>query len=106
MITVQEHLIAEDQVAIIDFSHAEKGEVSVTTKAGQTYHANEFEAFRIICQYSDRMEGRRFRWAKHAWAFHNLVGHPAMQILVWLGMTKLGLRVHDATAPKVQSYRT
>lgn len=34
-----------------------------------------------------------------SWAIHNLIGHPAMQILSWFGLTKLGLKIHDATCP-------
>ncbi len=46
------------------------------------------------------LEGRRLRWVRHAWAVHNLVGHPGMQVLAWLGKTKLGLRLHDVTTPR------
>ncbi len=41
-----------------------------------------------------------FKFAKNAWAFHNLIAHPLMQILAFFGLTKLGLRVHDATIPR------
>ncbi len=44
-------------------------------------------------------EGRKFRWVKNAWAFHNLVGHPGIQILSWLGRVGLGMRLHDGTVP-------
>ena len=46
------------------------------------------------------LEGKRLRWARHAWALHNLVGHPLLQLLVWLGQTKLGMAVHDGTVPR------
>lgn len=42
----------------------------------------------------------QFKFAKRAWAFHNLIAHPLMQILAFFGLTKLGLRVHDATIPR------
>ncbi len=45
-------------------------------------------------------EGRRFRWVRSSWALHNLVGHPLLQLLAWVGHTPLGLRVHDATVPR------
>ena len=38
------------------------------------------------------------------WAVHNLVGHPLMQILTWLGKPELGVRVHDATTPRPDLY--
>lgn len=46
------------------------------------------------------LEGRRMRWARHAWLVHNLVGHPIMQVLVLLGMRRLALHLHDATVPR------
>lgn len=46
------------------------------------------------------VEGRRLRFARHAWAFHNLVAHPALQVLAWAGLHKLGFAIHDATIPK------
>lgn len=46
------------------------------------------------------LEGRRFRWVRHAWAFHNVVAHPLMQVLAFCGFHDLALHVHDATAPR------
>ena len=45
------------------------------------------------------LESRRLRWPRHAWAFHNLVAPPLMQVLVWLGFTRAGLWLHDVTVP-------
>ena len=39
-----------------------------------------------------------------SWAVHNLVGHPMMQILTWLGKPELGVRVHDVTIPRPDLY--
>lgn len=33
------------------------------------------------------------------WTFHNIIGHPLMQILVLLGMLELAKKVHDGTLP-------
>lgn len=46
------------------------------------------------------LEGRRLRWVRRAWAVHNLVGHPGMQVLSMLGMPKLGILLHEMTVPK------
>lgn len=46
------------------------------------------------------VEGRRLRFVRHAWAFHNLVAHPLLQVLAWAGFHKLGFAIHDATIPK------
>jgi len=40
-----------------------------------------------------------YRWKRNAWAIHNLVGHPLLQVLSWAGRTKLGIRIHDLTVP-------
>lgn len=44
-------------------------------------------------------EGRRFRFVRSSWAFHNLVAHPLLQLLAWTGHTRAGLLLHDATIP-------
>jgi hypothetical protein len=46
------------------------------------------------------LESRRLRWYRHAWAIHNLVGHPLMQVLAFLKQYKLAMRVHDMTVPR------
>ncbi|MBP7134163.1 hypothetical protein KBA73_03015 [Patescibacteria group bacterium] len=52
------------------------------------------------------LEGTRVRWIRHAWVFHNLVGHPLMQVLAWLRLPSLAVRVHDATVPGSSLIRT
>ncbi len=42
-------------------------------------------------------------WPKNAWVLHNLIGHPLMQILSWLGFKDLAIQVHDATVPTPMS---
>jgi len=34
------------------------------------------------------------------WWLHNLVGHPMMQIFLWLHLDGLADWIHDATIPK------
>ena len=33
------------------------------------------------------------------WPFHNIVGHPIMQVLMWVGLEKAANAVHDGTLP-------
>jgi hypothetical protein len=33
------------------------------------------------------------------WPFHNIVGHPLMQVLMWIGLEKAANAVHDGTLP-------
>lgn len=34
------------------------------------------------------------------WGIHNCIGHPVMQICVWLGLKELGYLIHDETLPR------
>jgi len=58
------------------------------------------EAFNLVMQLCpSALEGRRAKYARHAWAIHNLIGHPLMQIFSWLHLPALGIKIHDATVP-------
>lgn len=46
------------------------------------------------------LEGAQLKYAKNAWAFHNLVAHPLLQLCSWFGFHKLGFMIHDHTAPE------
>jgi hypothetical protein len=84
----------------LDLSRLEQGIVSVTCQ-DRTLEASDFDAFEILMLlHPSSIEGRRLKWAKNAWAFHNLVAHPLMQVMVWLGFKKQAIRLHDATVPR------
>ena len=58
------------------------------------------EAFNLVMTLCpSALEGERARHHRHAWAIHNLIGHPLMQIFSWLHLTPLGLKIHDLTVP-------
>lgn len=38
-------------------------------------------------------------WKRRHWAFHNLIGHPLMELLAMVGLTKAAVWVHDNTVP-------
>lgn len=64
------------------------------------------DAIRFLMAYHPAaLEGRRLRWVRRAWSLHNLVGHPLMQLLSFLGRTKEGLWVHDITIPRPSGLR-
>lgn len=33
------------------------------------------------------------------WTMHNLIGHPLMEILYWIGFKRMAAKVHDGTLP-------
>lgn len=86
----------------LDMSRLEQtGEVDITFGNGEVATARDFDAFEVIMLlHPAAIEGRRLRWAKNAWAFHNLVAHPLMQVMVWLGFRRAAIRLHDMTVPK------
>ena len=93
-------------VESVDISMIETGYVDVFYEGGKTARAHGFDAFEIVMQLRPAaIEGRRLQWAKNAWAFHNLIAHPLMQILVWFGFKKLAIHLHDATVPRPLSVR-
>lgn len=59
----------------------------------------------LMVHYPSALEGRRLRWVRHAWALHNLVGHPLMQVLAWVRRPHLGVWVHDKTIPSPRGLR-
>jgi hypothetical protein len=59
------------------------------------------DAINFLYRYHpSALEGKRLRWIKYGWMFHNLVGHPLMQILALFRFYKTAIKVHEATIPK------
>lgn len=82
------------------------GWVLVEYVSGRTERFRGADAIDIVMRTCPSFfEGRRMRWIRHSWAIHNIVGHPVMQILTWLGRPDLGLKVHDATIPTPSDQR-
>src|SRR5271169_3467135 len=97
----QGKIINVDSIGSIDISQlAEKGEIKVY-RVGTSYDLIRGpEAFNLVmtlCPAS--LEGEQASYHRHAWAVHNLLGHPLMQICSWLGVPKLGMMFHDRTVP-------
>jgi hypothetical protein len=91
----------------VDIAEIECGRLTVFYDGGQALVAQDFDAFEILMLlHPAAIEGRRLRWAKHAWAFHNLVAHPLMQLMVWAGFKKQAIWLHDVTVPKPFGIRT
>lgn len=42
----------------------------------------------------------KIKYHKYAWAIHNLIAHPLLQLLAFVGLTKWGMWIHDQTVPK------
>lgn len=94
-------IVNSHDISSIDFEKlSEKSFISVKRIGVVEEVVSGPEAFNLIMKLCpDALEGQRVRYQRHAWAIHNLLGHPLMQICSWLGFTKLGLEIHDKTVP-------
>lgn len=98
---VDDELMRVSDMACVDVSRVENLHVRVTMQDGRQHvleGPTAVELVMLVCPSA--LEGRRLRWARNAWVIHNLIGHPGMQILSWLGLSKLGLQLHEAMVPR------
>lgn len=59
------------------------------------------EAINVITELAPSvLEGEQAKYTKHAWAVHNLIGHPLMQLFAFFKLTQLSLWIHDVTVPR------
>lgn len=88
-------------VASIDTARVEELVIVVVTVDGKSHQATDILAVELLMQTRPgAMEGKRLRWPRRAWVFHNLVGHPLMQLLALVGLYGLAMKVHDGTVPR------
>ena len=79
--------------------------VTVYTREG-SWTASDFHAIEVVMAMKpSAMEGKRFRWSKGTIWFHNIVGHPVMQIMAWAGYGHAAIRFHDWTTPRPIGFR-
>lgn len=97
------HIIALDQIASIDYSGIEELFVVVTDKSGKKLVATDIRALELIMQtVPSAVEGTKLRAPKRAWLVHNLISHPVMQILAFFKLYDLAFRVHESSVPRIQ----
>lgn len=91
-----------DTIRTIDCSkYLSEGTVRVFFTNGASEVADGAESTNVIMTLCPAvLEGKEAKYARHAWAIHNLIGHPLMQICSWFHLTALGIRIHDATVPE------
>jgi hypothetical protein len=100
-IMVDGGIVKHSEIRFIDMSRIEDQQVVVFTQWNGKHKVTGNAALYLVWQLApSALEGKRLRWPKHAWAFHNIVGHPLMQVLSWCGYYKLAMKVHDRTIPK------
>jgi hypothetical protein len=69
-----------------DFTEIEQLRCSLFDLNGVEYKFTGLDAIECAMQIKPSvLEGRRMRWVRRAWAWHNIWGHPVMQFLAFLG---------------------
>jgi hypothetical protein len=90
----------------VEIDKIEQGEAVIVTHDGDRFSVFDVDAIEAIMVLKpSSLEGKRLKWKKNAWAVHNLIAHPLMQILAWMGLKKLAIRIHDATIPTPVGFR-
>lgn len=101
-----EFVVLRREIRTLDLSRLEELYVTVHVEGKEPVVLRDHVAVDVLMRLCPKVfEGRRLRYVRHAWAVHNLIGHPLLQVCAWLGMTKLGLRIHDATTPRPRGVR-
>ena len=94
-------LVPLENVSSVDIEGAGRDSVVIHTKDGRAFAAYGFDAVEAVMWYKpSAYEGLRMIWRRWDWALHNLVAHPLMQIIAWLGMGRRAVQLHDATTPR------
>lgn len=67
----------------------------------ETEIVRDAEALQLIMALCPSvLEGKRGRYWKLAWAVHNLIAHPLMQIFSLLYLRKWAIWIHEITIPR------
>lgn len=97
----EDRLVRLSSVQEVDISHLVDCQVTVYLLDGSILTLIGPDAIELVLLLKpSALEGRRLKWVRHAWSVHNLIGHPLMQILAFLGHARIGILVHEATTPR------
>lgn len=100
-VKVANQAISLSEIAQVDGTDIEQLCVRLYLNNGNMVEARDIEALDIVMQVKPSLvEGKRLKFAKHAWVIHNFVGHPLMQILAFFKMYSWAFYVHEATVPR------
>jgi hypothetical protein len=93
-------LINEASVRWVDISDIERLRIVVHHDDGADVIERIQAIEALMTLKPSAFESKRLRWARHAWAIHNLIGHPLMQVLAFFRLYRHAMHVHDVTVPR------
>lgn len=101
-------VISSEDVSCIDISRIESQQVVVYVKnVRRPFTVTGFSALELVWSLKPgALEGRRLKWAKYAWVVHNMIAHPVMQLLAFVGLYDRAMWLHDVTVPKPIGFKT
>jgi hypothetical protein len=96
-------LIPFGDILRVDIPDIEREVAILHTRQG-IFVAEGFDAIEAVMTLKpSALEGKRLKWNRHAWSLHNMIGHPVMQIMAWLGFGRAAVSFHDWTTPRPRS---
>jgi hypothetical protein len=101
------YVIAIDDIKRIDYRKVSVLEIVIVTYDGNSFVVTGQDALEAILAIKPGViEGvPSIKWIKYSWMFHNLFGHPFMQLCALVGLTRFGLWIHDSTVPSIRKIR-
>lgn len=101
------YVIAIDSIMRIDYRKISALEIVIVTYDGNSFVVTGIDALEVMLAVKPgALEGvPSIKWVKYSWMFHNLFGHPFMQLCALVGLTRFGLWVHDCTVPSIRKLK-
>lgn len=100
-VLIGDYVVNVNSISRIDFSRLEELVLTVHFEDRTSLPVVGIQTIELLMAIKpSAYEGRRMMWYRHAWAFHNLVAHPLMQILAFFKQYKLAIKIHDYTVPR------
>jgi hypothetical protein len=105
MVQAGDDLIPVHLVTGVNITEIANQRIVIKTADGE-YVSEGFHAIEALMVLKpSSMEGRRLRWRRNAWAFHNVIVHPILQIMVWMGFKREAVAFHDRHSPRPEGFR-
>jgi hypothetical protein len=105
-VDIGNRLIPLTSITNVDIRYLQYGWIYITLDTKEKHTVSGLNAIEIVYLLKpSAMEGKRLKWTRNAWVFHNFIGHPVVQILAWMGFKKQAIQFHDWTTPKPLGFK-